>query len=97
MLKVLFYVLFGWIGLLGLYFVLTSLFGHFSLWNAHPLAARLVLVVAAALAARILYWAYELGELQGRLGAGIGVVLLAVVAFQLVMMAGALVFGRKGG
>ena len=93
--KVLYYIVFGIFGLLGVYFVLSSLFGHFSLWNAHPLLARLVLLVAAAAALFLFYRAYQLGELQGRWGAGLGMVVLGVVVFQAVMLAGAFLFGKK--
>ena len=41
----------------------------------------------------VLYWAYRLGEVQGRWLAGFGAVLLAVLAFQLVMVAGRLALG----
>lgn len=94
--KTLYYILFGFFGLLGVYFVLTSLFGRFNLWDANPLHAKIVLVVAAAVAARLLYWAYQLGEQQGRWGAGVGVVLLAVIVFQATIFLGALALTGKG-
>lgn len=94
--KILYYVLFGFFGLLGTWFVLTSLFGRFSLWDANPLHARMVLVIAAVAAARLLYWAYQLGEQQNRWGAGTGVVVLAVVVFQAILFLGALALSGKG-
>lgn len=94
--KILYYILFGIFGLLGVYFVLTSLFGRFNLWDANPLHAKIVLVVAAAVAVRLLYWAYQSGEQQGRWGAGVGVILLAVIAFQAIMLLGAITLTGKG-
>lgn len=91
--KVVYYTLFGFFGLLGAYFVLTSLFGRFNLWDANPVHAKVVLLIAAAVAARLLYQAYLLGEQQGRWGAGLGVVLLAVVVFQAIIFLGALALG----
>lgn len=94
--KILYYILFGFFGLLGAYFVLTSLLGRFNLWDANPLQAKIVLLIAAAVAARLLYWAYQLGEQQSRWGAGISVVLLAVVVFQAIIFLGALALTGKG-
>ena len=94
--KILYYILFGVFGLLGVWFVLSSLFGRFSLWDANPLHAKVVLVLAALVALRLLFGAYQLGEIQNRWGAGVGAVLLAVVVFQAVVFAGALVLSGKG-
>ena len=55
---------YGAFGLLGVYFVLSSLFGY-----------------EAVVGGTVLYWAYQLGEQQARWGAGVGAVVLAVVAF----------------
>jgi heme A synthase len=48
--KILYYVLFGFFGLLGGWFVLSSLLGRFSLWNANQLYSKIVLCVAAVMA-----------------------------------------------
>lgn len=94
--KILYYTLFGVFGLLGAYFVLSSLLGRFNLWDANPLHAKIVLVIATAVAARLLYWAYRLGEEEGRWGAGTGAILLAVVVFQAIILLGALLLTGKG-
>lgn len=93
--KVLFYVLFGFVAILGVYYVGSSLFGRFSLWNAHPVVARVILILAAALGARVLYWAYQIGELQNRWLAGAGAVVLALISFQAVLLLGAVTLGRR--
>jgi hypothetical protein len=82
----LFYSLFGVFGFLGLYFVLSSLFGSFHLGGLHPALSKLALIAGSAAGIRLLYWAYELGELQQRFGAACGVVLAAVVSFQLIQV-----------
>ena len=92
--EILYYILFGVFGLLGVWFVLSSLFGRFSLWDANPLHAKVVLVLAALVTLRLLFWAYQLGEIQNRWGAG--VVVLAVLVFQAVVFVGALVLSGKG-
>ena len=94
--KILYYILFGVFGLLGAWFVLSSLFGRFNLWDANPLHAKVVLVLATLVAASLLYRAYQLGEIQTRWGAGAGAVVLAVVVFQAVVFVGALVLSGKG-
>jgi putative effector of murein hydrolase len=94
--KVLYYVLFGFVVILGVYYVISSLFGHFSLWSAPPLVARIILVIAAIAAGRILYWAYQVGEVQNRWLVGAGVVLLALLSFQAILLLGAVTLGRKG-
>lgn len=91
--KLLFYILYGFFGLMGVYFVLSSLAGRFSLGGASQISAKAVLVIAALAGGAILYWAYQLGELQGRWLPAIGVVLLAVVAFQLVVVIGRITLG----
>ncbi|HEY3440125.1 MAG TPA: hypothetical protein VGK29_05215 [Paludibaculum sp.] len=91
--KILFYILYGFFGLLGAYFVLSSLAGRMSLGDASQLSAKAVLVIAAFAGGGALYWAYQLGELQGRWLPGIGAVLLAVVAFQLVIVIGRIALG----
>ena len=40
-----------------------------------------------------LHWAYRLGEVEGRWGAGMGAVIVAVLAFQAVMVAGRVALG----
>jgi hypothetical protein len=95
LLKVLYYAVFGFVALLGAWFVVTSLFGNFRLWDGNPLYSKLFLLVAAAAAVRLLFWAYALGEQQGRWGAGLGVVVLSMVVFQVIMVVGAFVL--RGG
>lgn len=95
MMKVLYYVLYGIIAILGLYYVGSSLFGRFILWDANPLVAKIVLLAATIVAARLLYWAYQLGDLQNKWLAGTGAVLLAFLAFQSIILLGAFLFGRK--
>jgi hypothetical protein len=91
--KIVFYALYGFFGLLGAYFVLSSLLGRLTFGGANQLTAKLVLLAASAAGGGLLYWAYQLGELQGRWLPGIGVVVLAVVAFQIVMVIGRVAFG----
>ncbi len=91
--KIAFYVLYGFFGLLGAYFVLSSLFGRLTFGSANQLTAKAVLLAATAAGGGLLYWAYQLGEVQARWLPGIGVVVLAVVAFQIVMVGGRLLFG----
>jgi hypothetical protein len=91
--RVLFYFLYGAFGMLGGYFVLSSLLGRYVLAGAPALVAKLVLVAGAALGCTLLYWAYHLGEIQGRWGAGAGAVLLAVLGFQVVQLLGAVAWG----
>jgi hypothetical protein len=90
--KIVFYVLYGFFALLGAYFALSSLFGRLTFGSANRMTAKAVLLLASAAGGGSLYWAYQLGELQGRWVAGIGVVVLAVVAFQIVMVAGRIAF-----
>jgi hypothetical protein len=91
--KIPFYVLFGTAAALGGYFFVSSVLGGLSLGGASALAAKGVLLVAAVAGSGVLYWAYRLGEVQGRWLAGFGAVLLAVLAFQAVMVAGRLALG----
>ena len=91
--KIVFYILYGFFGLLGAYFVLSSLAGRITLGNAGQLSAKSVLLVAATAGGGLLYWAYLLGEVQGRWLPGAGAVVLAVVAFSLVMVAGRIALG----
>ena len=91
--KFAFYILFGCFGLLGAYFVLTSLVGRLTFGAANQATAKAMLLVAAATGGGLLYWAYQLGEVDGRWLAGIGAVVLAVVGFQMVMVIGRVVFG----
>lgn len=91
--KILYYVLYGGFGLLGSYFVLTSLLGRLTFGSASQPAAKCVLLVAAAAGGGLLYWAYALGEQQGRWGAGVGAVALAVVAFSVIMTLGRIALG----
>lgn len=91
--KVVFYILYGCFGLLGAYFVLSSLAGRMTLGNAGQMAAKSILLVATAAGCGLLYWAYQLGEVQGRWLPGIGAVVLAVVAFQIVIVIGNIALG----
>lgn len=95
MIKVLYYIVFGIIAAIGLYFVFSSLFGRYILWNASPVEAKIVLIVATAVACRIMYKAYLLGDVQNRWWAGLGTVLLAMISFQVITLLGAFLFGRK--
>lgn len=95
MIKTLYYILFGIITAIGLYFVISSFFGRYILWNATQFEAKAVLVVATAVTVRILYWAYQLGDVQNRWWAGLGAVVLAMVSFQAITVLGAMLFGRK--
>ena len=91
--KIAFYILYGFFGILGLYFVLSSLLGRTSLGEADQVTAKLIVMAACTAGAGMLYWAYQLGELQGRWLAGSGAVLLAVLSFQLVIVIGRIAFG----
>lgn len=91
--KIVFYSLYGTFGLLGLYFVASSLFGHFSLGKVSQPAAKSALILAGAAGAALLYWAYQLGELQSRPLAGSGAVLLAFLAFQAILVIARLTLG----
>jgi len=88
--RLLYYFLFGAFGLLGAWFVLTSMVGHFSLASgAPPWYAKLFLMAGAVIGAAMLHWAYRLGEVQQQWGKGTAAVVCAVLAFQLVQVAGA--------
>ena len=84
----LFYFLYGAFGLLGVSFVLSSLFGY------GLVGAKLFLLGGAMVGGAVLYWAYQLGEQQARWGAGAGAVGLAVVAFQLTQVVAAVAVRR---
>lgn len=88
--KILFYILYGFFALLGLYFVISSFTGHFTLGRGSQGASKVVLLIGALTGGATLYWAYQLGEVQGRGLAGVGAVLLAVVAFQLPIVLGSI-------
>ena len=91
--KVLFYSLFGVFGLLGAYFVISSLFGRFTIDPLPELAAKLCLLVAACAGGFLFYRAYLIGELEGRWGAGVGMVLLGFVVFEVIPVVGMLAGG----
>lgn len=95
MIKVLYYVLFGCISLLGLYYVGSSLFGRLSLWDAPQWLAKFMLLVATGAAAWLLRRAYQLGDVENRWWPGIGFILLALVSFQGILLLTAVLFGRK--
>jgi len=84
--RIAYYVLFGAFGLLGAWFVVSSLFGSFSLGTTPPAFARVSWLLGAVASIALLYWAYLLGETQQRWGAGIGAIVLAVLAFQAVQV-----------
>ena len=91
--KVLFYTLYGVFGLLGVYFVISSLFGRFTIDPLPEFIAKLFLIVAASAGGFLLYRAYLIGEVEGRWGAGVGTVLLALVVFEVIPVAGMLAGG----
>jgi hypothetical protein len=93
--QILYYIAFGLVVLLGGWFVATSLLGHFYLRGAAQAPAKLALLVAAAVAAFMLYRAYELGEQQGRFGWGLGWVVLAFVVFELILLMASFMLGSK--
>ena len=49
---------------------------------------RIVLILASGSALGILFWAYQLGHLQGQFGFGIGMVISAIVIFAVIMLVG---------
>ncbi len=91
--KALFYTMFGLMGMLGVYFTASSMFGHYSLGSAPVLVAKLCLLVGALIGAGLLYLAYVVGEVQGRSGAGAALVFAAMVAFQAVQVLGMVASG----
>jgi hypothetical protein len=93
--KLLYYFIFGIFGLMGTWFVLTSLLGKFNLWDLNQLQAKAVLIIAALSAGRVLFWAYQLGEIQGKYLQGIGVIILAVLLFQGIIFLGAILFSKR--
>lgn len=95
MIKVVYYVLFGCIALLGVYYVGSSLFGRLTLWDTPQWIAKIMLLIATGLAAWLLRRAYQLGDVENRWWLGIAFVILALVAFQGVLLLTALLFGRK--
>ncbi len=93
--KILYYFIFGIFGLLGAYFVLSSLLGRFNLWDLNALQAKTILAIAALAGVRLLYWAYQLGEVQGKYLQGIAVIILAVLVFQGIIFLGAILFSKR--
>lgn len=93
--KLLYYFIFGIFSLIGAWFVISSLLGKFNLWNLNPFQAKLILTIAAISAIRLLYWAYQLGEIQGKYLQGIAVVILAVLVFQGLILIGAILFSKR--
>ncbi|MCX6614058.1 MAG: hypothetical protein NTW74_24850 [Acidobacteria bacterium] len=91
--KILFYTMFGVIGMLGVYFTASSMFGSYSLGSAPVLVAKLCLLVGALIGLGLLYLAYLVGEVEGRSGAGAALVFAAMVAFQVVQVAGMVASG----
>ena len=88
-----FYILFGLIGLLGAYFVAGGVLGHLTFGGAPRIAAKAVLLLAAAAGGSVCCRAYLLGELQGRHLYARGAVILAVLAFQAVLVKGRISVG----
>jgi hypothetical protein len=76
--RIVFYCMFGVIGLLGVYFVSSSLYGYYQY--------KIALIAGAIVAAKFLHMAYEVGELQQRWAAGCGLVLAALVSFQAIQV-----------
>lgn len=93
--KLLYYFVFGIFGLIGAWFVITSLLGRFNLWDLNPLQAKAILIIAALSAIRLFYWAYQLGEIQGKYWQGIGAIILAVLLFQGIIFLGAILFSKR--
>ncbi len=93
--KLLYYFIFGVFGLIGVWFVISSLIGKFNLWDLNAFQAKVVLSIAAITAIRLLYWAYQLGEIQGKYWQGIGVIILAVLLFQGIIFLGAILFSKR--
>lgn len=82
-----FYTVFGIFGLLGGWFVATSLLGHFRIDPLPVSISKVALVLATALGAALLHRAYAVGELAARPGAGLLWVLAAIGAFEGVLVA----------
>lgn len=90
--QILFYFLYGCFGLMGVYFVTTSLMGRFSLAGMPELPSKVLLLAGAAIGAWILYQAYLVGEKQRRWIAGAALVILAVVCCQGLQALGAVLY-----
>jgi hypothetical protein len=90
--QIVFYFLYGGFGLLGIYFVLTSLLGRFSLAGMPELPSKAMLLAGAGVGAWILYQAYLVGEKQRRWVAGAALVILAVVCCQGLQALGAVLY-----
>jgi hypothetical protein len=97
--KIPFYMLYGLTGLLGVWFVSSSLLGHYAIDTLPQGVAKCLLLAGAASGGLLLYRAYQIGEVAGRYGVGTGLVLAAVVSFQLIQLLGMLLGGllRKWG
>jgi hypothetical protein len=97
--KIPFYILYGLFGLLGVWFVASSLVGHYVIDTLPQAVAKSLLLAGAASGGLLLYRAYQVGEVSGRYGAGTGWVLAAVVSFQLIQVLGMVLGGllRKWG
>jgi hypothetical protein len=90
--QILFYFLYGCFGLMGVYFVTTSLMGRFSLAGLPELPSKILLLAGAVMGAWILYQAYLVGEKQRRWVAGAALVILAVVCCQGLQVLGAVLY-----
>lgn len=91
--RVIFYSLYGVFGLLGIYFVLGGLMGHYVVGPLSQGASKVLLVVGAVVGCVLLQRAYQAGEVAGRYGTGTALVVASVVAFQLIQVAGLVVCG----
>ena len=89
---ILFYFLYGGFGLLGVYFVVTSLLGRFSLAGMPGLPSKALLLAGAGVGVWILYQAYQVGAKQQRWVAGAALVILAVVCCQGLQALGAVLY-----
>jgi len=78
--------LFGAFGLFGAWFVLSSLFGSYTLGTTPVVFAQTSLLLGSVAAIALLRWAYLLGEMRQRWGAGMGAIVLAGIAFQVVQV-----------
>lgn len=93
--KIVFYLVFGIFALIAAWFVISSLIGKFNLWDLNQFQAKAVLIIASLSAVRLLYWAYQLGEIQGKYGQAIGITILALTAFQGIIFLGAILLSGR--
>lgn len=87
LLKIAFYALLCICSLISLFFLTAALFDNKPGSN---LREKVSLTLAAVSALGLLYWAFRLGHQQGQWGYGLGVIVLAALAFGLIMLIGML-------